>query len=199
MLADLTVALRVTQCPLGVSLQPLHVAADDRPDLGILRSQFDRRVDHQASHPALAGRQVLDQAVEVPAQLRQSRAGLLQRPQLLRHDQLRVPLERPQEQAALAAGEGIVEAARLHTRGLDQVVHGRVTVAALPEFAHRAIDHLIWVESPRPGHATEDNVTTAQEQAAAPAAVLAGYVLSLAAAMSAPATPSRDVRLVHWL
>ncbi len=31
------------------------------------------------------------------------------------------------------------------------------------------------------------------------AAVLAGYVLSLATAMSAPATPSRDVRLVHWL
>ena len=31
------------------------------------------------------------------------------------------------------------------------------------------------------------------------AAVLAGYVLSLAAAMSAPAAPSRDVRLVHWL
>ena len=31
------------------------------------------------------------------------------------------------------------------------------------------------------------------------AAILAGYVLSLAAAMSAPATPSRDVRLVHWL
>ena len=31
------------------------------------------------------------------------------------------------------------------------------------------------------------------------AAVLAGYVLSLATAMSAPAAPSRDVRLVHWL
>jgi hypothetical protein len=31
------------------------------------------------------------------------------------------------------------------------------------------------------------------------AAVLAGYVLSLAAAMSAPATPSRDVRLMRWL
>jgi hypothetical protein len=31
------------------------------------------------------------------------------------------------------------------------------------------------------------------------AAVLAGYVLSLASAMSAPAAPSRDVRLVHWL
>ena len=31
------------------------------------------------------------------------------------------------------------------------------------------------------------------------AAVLTGYVLSLAAAMSAPAAPSRDVRLVHWL
>ncbi len=31
------------------------------------------------------------------------------------------------------------------------------------------------------------------------AAVLAGYVLSLGTAMSAPAAPSRDVRLVHWL
>jgi len=31
------------------------------------------------------------------------------------------------------------------------------------------------------------------------AVVLAGYVLSLATAMSAPAAPSRDVRLVHWL
>jgi len=31
------------------------------------------------------------------------------------------------------------------------------------------------------------------------AAVLAGYVLSLATAMSAPAAPSRDARLVHWL
>jgi hypothetical protein len=31
------------------------------------------------------------------------------------------------------------------------------------------------------------------------AAVLAGYVLSLATAMAAPAAPSRDVRLVHWL
>ena len=31
------------------------------------------------------------------------------------------------------------------------------------------------------------------------AAVLAGYLLSLAAAMSAPATPSRDVRLERWL
>lgn len=30
-------------------------------------------------------------------------------------------------------------------------------------------------------------------------AILAGYVLSLATAMSAPAAPSRDVRLVHWL
>jgi hypothetical protein len=31
------------------------------------------------------------------------------------------------------------------------------------------------------------------------AAVLAGYVLSLVAAMSAPAVPARDVRLTHWL
>src|SRR5262249_24924369 len=34
---DLTLALGVTQRQLSVSLQPLHVVADDRPDFGVLR------------------------------------------------------------------------------------------------------------------------------------------------------------------
>src|SRR5689334_4309315 len=53
-LADLAPPLGVTQRPLRVSLQPLHVVADDRPDLGVLGRKLDRRVDHQAPHSALA-------------------------------------------------------------------------------------------------------------------------------------------------
>src|SRR6202007_3073573 len=87
--------------------------------------------------------------------------------ELLRHDQLGVPVERSHQQGVLAPGEGRIDAAGFHARRANQVVHGRGTVAALPELPHGRVENVVRFELSRPGHDEDNTRTIVQEQALA--------------------------------
>jgi NAD(P)-dependent dehydrogenase (short-subunit alcohol dehydrogenase family) len=52
-------------------------------------------------------------------------------PILLRHDQLRIPIERLQEQAALAVREGVIHAAGIHASHAEETIDRRLAITAL--------------------------------------------------------------------
>src|SRR6266566_9441089 len=131
------------------------MAAHHGRHLVIVRGELDRAVDQQAPLPALGREQVLDEAVEVAASLGDRGARFVEVAQLLRHDQLRVAVERADEQGTLATRESPVQTARLDPGGPHQVVDGRGAVATLPELTHDAVENLLGLELSATRHEPE--------------------------------------------
>src|SRR5262249_24363790 len=112
---------------------------------------------------SLRRHQVLDQPVEVGANLCHRGTRMLERAQLLGHDERRVTVERAEKQLALPSAESVIEASRLHTRRGDEIIDRRVVVAPAPELVHRTLQHLIGIELSRARHDGEPSRTIVQK------------------------------------
>ena len=131
------------------ALDPRHVAAHDGGHLGSTAAfSIALSISRQPWRPS-GPQQVAHEPVEVRPDLRHGRAGSSRSLKLLRHDQPGVP-----GRAISSAGRRLPPGkAEQRLPGLDagranQVIHGRGTVAALPEPPHGRVQNIAQVRTP---------------------------------------------------
>src|SRR5712691_6478301 len=113
--------------------------------------KLDCRIRHQATAPPFRRRKKIDQTREESSDGGESGRRLLQFTHEVSHDSVTVAFEGCHKQLVLAP-EGTVQAEAVNAHALDQILHRRGFIAALPEDLHGLLECRIRIKCFWPWH-----------------------------------------------
>src|SRR5713101_9820605 len=131
--------LRLEQDAEERLFKPYHMGLYFGGCLGIMRGKLDRRIRHQAPAPPFGRGKKIDQTREELSDGGESSHRLLQFTHKVSHNGVTVAFEGCHKQLVLAS-EGTVQTEAVNAHTLDEVIHRRGFIAALPEDLHGLLE-----------------------------------------------------------